>query len=73
MNGDSTPAPESATTLSTKEAWDAAFATWEAAKAAYDEAAKLHDDVFAADFYDCGTFEIDIVLQCVYVVEFLRI
>jgi len=36
MGTSSTRAPESATTLSTKEAWDAAFAAWEAAKVDFD-------------------------------------
>lgn len=36
MERNSTRAPEGATTLTTKEAWDAAFAAWEAAKVAFD-------------------------------------
>lgn len=38
MGADSTRAPDGATTLTTKETWDAAFAAWEAAKVAADEA-----------------------------------
>lgn len=64
MADDSTTARESATTLSTKEAWDAAFATWEAAKAAYDEAAKLHDDDFAAAEAQGRPFDPDLAKQC---------
>jgi hypothetical protein len=43
MADDSTTARESATTLSTKEAWDAAFAAWEAAKVDYDFAEAAYD------------------------------
>ncbi|WP_283418674.1 hypothetical protein [Sphingopyxis sp. Geo48] len=64
MKADSTSAPERATTLSTKEAWDAAFAAWEAAKAAYDAAAKLHDDDFAAAKAQGRPFDDDLAKQC---------
>lgn len=43
MGADSTPAPNGATTLSTKETWDAAFAAWEAAKVAYEFADAAYD------------------------------
>ena len=43
MESISIRAPESATTLTTKETWDLALAAWQAAKAEYDAAAALHD------------------------------
>lgn len=43
MNADSISAPDGATTLTTKETWDAAFAAWESAKAAYEFADAAHD------------------------------
>lgn len=43
MTADSISAPEGATTLTTKETWDAAVAAWEAAKVAFDFADALDD------------------------------
>lgn len=43
MKADSISAPDGATTLSTKETWDAAFAAWEAAKVAYDFAEAAYE------------------------------
>ncbi|WP_411341379.1 hypothetical protein V6U71_05935 [Sphingopyxis sp. J-6] len=42
MKADSTRAPDGATTLTTKEAWETAFAAWEAAKVAADDAHAAH-------------------------------
>jgi len=53
MNVDSTRAPEGATTITPKEAWDAAFAAWEAAQVKAD---------FAYEAYSTARDEADALL-----------
>lgn len=64
MTGISTTAPESATTLSTKEKWDAAFAAWQTAKSKYDAAAAAHDADYDAAKAEGRPFNADLAAEC---------